>query len=265
MILRRVLLSVSCALALFGATGSPALAAATTATDTALQPTVSQTKTPAINLTGAPNARDMGGYRTKSGQKVRLGRLLRSDSLDKLTAGDMVQLQSSLHLKQVVDLRTTDQIKKSPDQLIEGVNYLQASVLGTRSNYDDDDTGMYHDMAFKPAAKRSYHTLLTLMAAQKKGSLLFHCSHGMDRTGTAAAIIYTILGVSRRDIQRDYLLSNTQLNVTWAKPALLNQFFQDVKGQYGSMSAYIHKGLKITPAQEKAIRHHYLTPAHLTH
>ncbi|MDT6979274.1 tyrosine-protein phosphatase [Levilactobacillus zymae] len=65
--------------------------------------------------------------------------------------------------------------------------------------------------------------------------------------------------MSRQDIQRDYLLSNTQLGVTWAKPALLNQFFSDVKSQYGSMENYIHKGLKITPAQEKAIRANYLT------
>lgn len=255
--LQRLLISFGCALALFGTTASPVMAATTT--DAALQPTVSQKVNRPIHLDGAENARDMGGYKTKSGRYVKRGRLLRADSLDKLTTLDGTRLTQDWHLKQIVDLRTADQIKKKPDALIEGVNYLQASVLGTRSNYDNDDAGMYKDMAFKPAAKRSYHRLLTLVAQQKKGALLFHCSHGMDRTGTAAAILYTILGVSRKDIQRDYLLSNTQLGVTWAKPALLNQFFNDVQSQYGSMSNYIHKGLKITPAQERAIRANYLT------
>jgi len=253
--LRRVVVSVACALALFGTTTTPVLAASTAN----LQPAVSSKVTPKIYLEGAKNVRDMGGYKTKTGQRVKKDRLLRSDSLDKLTASDVTKLTKKYHVKQIIDLRTTDQIVKSPDVVIEGVNYMQASVLGKKSNYDNDDAGMYRDMAFKPAAKRSYHRLLTQVAKQKSGAILFHCSHGMDRTGTSAAIIYSILGVSRKDIQRDYLLSNTQLDVDWAKPALLNQFFKDVKHQYGSMENYIHKGLKITPAQERAIRASYLT------
>lgn len=166
---------------MFSGAATPVMAATTT--DAALQPAVSVKKTPVIHLQGAHNARDMGGYRTKTGQTVKTGRILRSDSLDKLTEVDMLRLQHDWHLREIVDLRTTDQIKKSPDQLIEGVNYMQASVLGTRSNYDDDDAGMYHDMAFKSAAKRSYRALLTQLATQKKGSLLFHCSHGWTGRG----------------------------------------------------------------------------------
>lgn len=251
------MISFGCALALFGGTAAPVMAATTSDKD--LQPAVSTKVNAPIHLDGAENARDMGGYKGKHGLYVKRGRLLRSDSLDKLTTLDTIRLTQDWNVQQIVDLRTSDQIKKKPDTLIEGVNYLQASVLGTRSNYDNDDEGMYKDMAFKPAAKRSYHRLLTQIAKQKKGAVLFHCSHGMDRTGTSAAIIYSILGVSRKDIQRDYLLSNTQLGVTWAKPALLNQFFTDVTKQYGSMENYVHKGLKITPAQERAIRLNYLT------
>ena len=38
--------------------------------------------------------------------------------------------------------------------------------------------------------------------------LLFHCTAGKDRTGVAAALILTMLGVSRDDVMADYLHSN---------------------------------------------------------
>ena len=78
---------------------------------------------------------------------------------------------------------------------------------------------------------------------------------------TAAAILDSILGVSKRDIQRDYLLSNTQLGVTWAKPALLNSFYKQINQQYGSMDKYVKHGLKLSPAQIKAIKTNLLTKA----
>ncbi|MGX6428690.1 tyrosine-protein phosphatase [Levilactobacillus yonginensis] len=258
--IRAILASVSCSLILLGA-GAVPVQAATSKVDPALQPAVSKKLTPAIKLKGAQNVRDLGGYKTKSGQRVKKDRLLRSDSLEKLTKADTKKLVKKYHLKEIFDLRTKKQMAEKPDVKIAGVKYLHASVLGTKSNYDNDDAGMYRDMANKPAAKKSYRKLLVAAAKDKKGALLFHCSHGMDRTGTAAAILYTILGVDKADIQRDYLLSNTQLNVDWAKPDLLNLFYSQVKGKYGSMNNYIKKGLKITPAQIKQIKANYLTKA----
>ena len=38
--------------------------------------------------------------------------------------------------------------------------------------------------------------------------LAFNCSAGKDRTGVAAALILTALGVSRETVIQDYLLSN---------------------------------------------------------
>ncbi|MDA0409888.1 tyrosine-protein phosphatase [Levilactobacillus brevis] len=253
-----VLTTLGCATIMATAV-TPAYAA--TAKDSQLQPAISQKVNWPIHLEGAENMRDLGGYRTKSGQRVKMGKVLRSASLEKLTAADVINLQVNHQLTEIVDLRTTEQIMKKPDPVMEGVKYLQASVLGTRSNYDDDDQGMYNDMAHKAAAKRSYRNLLIQIAENKRGALLFHCSHGMDRTGTAAAILYSILGVSKQDIQRDYLLSNTQLGVTWAKPALLNSFYKQINQQYGSMDKYVKHGLKLSSAQIKAIKTNLLTKA----
>ncbi|MBU7540137.1 tyrosine-protein phosphatase [Levilactobacillus brevis] len=218
-----VLTTLGCAAIMVTAV-TPAYAA--TAKDSQLQPEISQKVNRPIHLEGGENMRDLGGYRTKSGQRVKMGKVLRSASLEKLTATDVLNLQVNHQLTEIVDLRTTEQIMKKPDPVMEGVKYLQASVLGTRSNYDDDDQGMYDDVAHK-----------------------------------AAAILYSILGVSKRDIQRDYLLSNTQLGVTWAKPALLNSFYKQINQQYGSMDKYVKHGLKLSPAQIKIIKTNLLTKA----
>ncbi|GEB74880.1 tyrosine-protein phosphatase [Levilactobacillus brevis] len=218
-----VLTTLGCAAIMVTAV-TPAYAA--TAKDSQLQPEISQKVNRPIHLEGGENMRDLGGYRTKSGQRVKMGKVLRSASLEKLTATDVLNLQVNHQLTEIVDLRTTEQIMKKPDPVMEGVKYLQASVLGTRSNYDDDDQGMYDDVAHK-----------------------------------AAAILYSILGVSKRDIQRDYLLSNTQLGVTWAKPALLNSFYKQINQQYGSMDKYVKHGLKLSPAQIKVIKTNLLTKA----
>ncbi|MDX3534653.1 tyrosine-protein phosphatase [Streptomyces sp. MB09-01] len=42
-----------------------------------------------IKLDGAVNFRDAGGYRTTTGQWVKMGEVYRSDALDKLTANDL--------------------------------------------------------------------------------------------------------------------------------------------------------------------------------
>ena len=218
-----VLTTLGCAAIMVTAV-TPAYAA--TAKDSQLQPEISQKVNRPIHLEGGENMRDLGGYRTKSGQRVKMGKVLRSASLEKLTATDVLNLQVNHQLTEIVDLRTTEQIMKKPDPVMEGVKYLQASVLGTRSNYDDDEQGMYDDVAHK-----------------------------------AADILYSILGVSKRDIQRDYLLSNTQLGVTWAKPALLNSFYKQINQQYGSMDKYVKHGLKLSPAQIKVIKTNLLTKA----
>ena len=43
----------------------------------------------------------------------------------------------------------------------------------------------------------------------KHGALLFHCTAGKDRTGMAAYLILSALGVEQKIIMEDYLLTNT--------------------------------------------------------
>ena len=65
---------------------------------------------------------------------------------------------------------------------------------------------------FLQSGKQQLHSFFTLLADPSRYPLLFHCSIGKDRTGLVAALILTLLGVSRNDILDDYHLSEQELS-----------------------------------------------------
>ncbi|MFF0411543.1 tyrosine-protein phosphatase [Kitasatospora sp. NPDC004745] len=69
-------------------------------------------------------------------------------------------------------------------------------------------TGLYRWFVTDPVARERFATLLRLLAAPGGPPLLFHCSAGKDRTGWAAALVLTALGVDRGAVVADYLLTN---------------------------------------------------------
>ena len=56
--------------------------------------------------------------------------------------------------------------------------------------------------------KLQYAALLREIADPANRPLVFHCSHGVHRTGTGAAILLSALGVPWEAVREDYLLSN---------------------------------------------------------
>jgi protein-tyrosine phosphatase len=54
----------------------------------------------------------------------------------------------------------------------------------------------------------SYRSLVEIAAQPDRRALVFHCSHGVHRTGTGAAILLSLLGVPWETVREDYLLSN---------------------------------------------------------
>ena len=60
-----------------------------------------------IDLDGCVNFRDLGGYPTTGGRKLRWRVLFRSDALHALSAGDVDRLRDELRMTDIVDLRST--------------------------------------------------------------------------------------------------------------------------------------------------------------
>ncbi|MFE5584491.1 tyrosine-protein phosphatase [Kitasatospora sp. NPDC056531] len=186
-----------------------------------------------LGLSGAVNARDLGGYRTADGRAVRGGVALRSDGLNHVTAEDLGPL-GALGLRRVVDLRSAEEIREAgPDRLPGSVTLHHLPLLATdfdihltlRSALSDRSarkqrallgggrapammTGLYRWFVTDAQARERFADLLRLLAAPDGVPLLFHCSAGKDRTGWAAALVLTALGVDRETVLADYLLTN---------------------------------------------------------
>jgi hypothetical protein len=67
-----------------------------------------------LNLQGAPNFRDLGGYTTSDGRRTRWGVFYRSGKLDGLTFSDLSYLKNS-GLKLDCDLRSDTEVASEPD------------------------------------------------------------------------------------------------------------------------------------------------------
>ena len=68
--------------------------------------------------------------------------------------------------------------------------------------------GVYRWFVTDPVIRSRFAETIRLMAAPDGTPLLFHCTAGKDRTGWAAAILLTALGVDRATVYQDYLLTN---------------------------------------------------------
>ncbi len=193
-----------------------------------------QAQGPSLNLPDAPNARDIGGYTTWTGARVRTGLVFRSDALNKLGPAEVATL-GALGPLTVIDFRGPDEIAAAADKLppdasyvnlpvynpqsdlytllnetIEGGPAVQQQVLGDGRNVQIM-TAYYRWLVTDPTARAQFGTALTNIA-DSTGPVLYHCSAGKDRTGWMSAILLTLLGVPASTVYQDYLASNADLS-----------------------------------------------------
>lgn len=187
-------------------------------------------------LTGAPNARDLGGIETMDGRRIKPNRLIRSGMLARLTDEDVEYLKSA-GLKTIVDFRTSAERVQKPDRVIDGAEYIVCPMLEdktdgiTRDKPESEDEEaqrtlkmarrlMEHDPDGVRQMRSLYPILVTLdhslehyrrffeiLLKHEDGALLYHCTMGKDRVGTATALLLTALGVPREGIVADYMIT----------------------------------------------------------
>ena len=187
-----------------------------------------------IGIRSVPNLRDIGGYATMRGGRVRAGLLYRSAALGRLADEDRPAF-GALGLRTVFDLRTEDERANEPDRALPGVRVVALDVLAdsagaapaqlvsvlsdpaaaARMLGDGQAVPLFHrgyrDMVTLPSALRSYRQFFSDLAAPGTRPALFHCTVGKDRTGWAAAATLMLMGVSADDVMTDYLLTNRDL------------------------------------------------------
>jgi protein-tyrosine phosphatase len=198
-----------------------------------------------IAIGSVPNLRDLGGWPTRDGGRVRAGLVYRSTELDGLAGADMAAF-AGLGLRSVYDLRTEAERSLQPDRLPPGVEYIVVDVLADAADAapaqllqvaSDPQAaeemlgggkGMklfergYREIVGLGSARAGYRRLFSDLAREERRPALFHCTTGKDRTGWAAAALLMLLGVADDLVMEEYLLTNAQLLP--AKQSVFDQF-----------------------------------------
>lgn len=193
-----------------------------------------------ITLDGAPNFRDLGGEETTDGYKVRSGLVFRSGHLANLTDDDMKRLADA-GLQTVVDFRPeTEREITGIDRVPQDAGYVTIPIGDPRMAphvkraLEEGDFTVLPDLrdanrslisGFAPELGRT----LELAGDPSNLPLVFHCIGGKDRTGMAAALLLSILGVPREKVQDDYLQSNGRIGGTVPDQ---DAFLDSVTGRY---------------------------------
>lgn len=172
-----------------------------------------------LRLEGGINFRDVGGYITQDGQRVKTGLVYRSGALGQLTDADWQQIQR-LNLGMICDLRSDDEVQVEPDDPPFSIAYQHLGVEAEPPRFARLRALFFDHQQMIALLPHVYKSLLVDQNAANFGKTLrliadpdnlpivIHCTAGKDRTGVITGLLLMLLGVPDDVIAADYSLSN---------------------------------------------------------
>jgi protein-tyrosine phosphatase len=246
---------------------------------------MAMTPVPTALLQGASNFRDVGGYLNTQGRRVRRGQVFRSDHLAGLTDEDVARLQA-LGIGHSLDFRGAQECAATP-YTIAGVQRVALTieptviarmqalvaqgVVPTTDETVDFMRETYRDFVNHNAGTFGWFMKHLL---EQPTPQVFHCTAGKDRTGFAAALVLSALGVDRATIEHDYLLTNQLykrnstgattlspdvLKIVWeVQESFLNAALDEIQTRHKGIQNYLRSQLGLTPAAQSKLQSLYL-------
>jgi protein-tyrosine phosphatase len=237
-----------------------------------------------LNLQGASNFRDLGGYPTADGRLTRWRMIFRSNHLGQLSESD-VAIVRDLGVKSAFDFRGVEEraggvcgmagitvhslpieptvVAALRERLAQGTLTAPAALDIMRESY-------------RNYVRHNTHSFRALFAhlLEDHAPLVIHCTAGKDRTGFASALILHALGVADEVIAEDYLLTNRYYRrdtspasdlpddvrdaIGSVEASYLAAGFEAVRAEYGDLEAYLRDGLRLGAAEHAALKARYL-------
>ena len=184
-----------------------------------------------LKIEGVINFRDLGGYVTTDGRKVKWGQVYRSAQLDRLSDKG-IETMAKMGIRSVIDLRFSDETRRYPT-IREAVPNAQISAWQDESettetvksndiqrnwkeSLETNDPAQVREAMRVNYPKKLYshrviYRKMLLQLTEGQLPLVFHCAAGKDRTGVAAALLLSLLGVNDKQIVQDYLLTQQEI------------------------------------------------------
>ena len=256
-----------------------------------------------IGLTSAHNARQLGGYQIGN-QRIKENLLLRTAKISGLSEEDSMLLCDKYKVQCIYDFRGKEESISAPDVIPGKARYLSLALSFTGDDHKTDTkfeneeqmigmllqyadhpsvqamcTSMYDLIFFEESSQEVYRQFFAdlLIVDPKEGAVLWHCTQGKDRAGSASAMLLAALGAERELIMTDFILSkdyydpivsriktetesqkkviNTLIS---ANPEIFEATLDKVDAKYGSFRKYLTECIGVTPEMMKLLRDRYL-------
>ena len=256
-----------------------------------------------IGLTSAHNARQLGGYQIGN-QRIKDNLLLRSAKLSGLSGEDSTLLADKYKVQCIYDFRGKAESLSAPDVIPGKARYLslalsftgeesgadtkfenEEQMIGMLLQYADHPsvqamcTSMYDVIFFEESSQEVYRKFFAdlLTVQPEDGAVIWHCTQGKDRAGSASAMLLAALGADRELIMADFILSKdyydpmtskiktetesqkTVINtLISANPVIFEATLDKVDAKYGSLRNYLTECIGVTPEMMEVLRDRYL-------
>ena len=177
-----------------------------------------------MEIDGLSNVRDIGGWKTVDGRRIKQGLLYRGSEMDthhEITDAGRRVMRGELGIRTDLDLRgeAVGRVTESPAG--SELKYLLIPCLSYDAFMADEQ---------KPTCK----ALFDVLADADLYPIYFHCWGGADRTGTLALMLESVLGLSDDDLIRDYELTSLSI---WDERSRNSEWFRSLMRaleEYGS-------------------------------
>jgi len=237
-----------------------------------------------LDLEGASNFRDLGGYRTGDGRLVRWRQIFRSNHLGHLTAADS-GIVRAMGLRSAFDFRGREERMAASCGLQEITVYplpIEPTVvaalrarLAAGSLSSADAREIMRD-SYRSYVRLNTHSFRALFAhlLEDRAPLVIHCTAGKDRTGFACALVLHALGVPDDVIAEDYLLTNRFYRLDPAfgtdlpgdvrdaigsvEASYLAAAFEAIHTDFGGLEDYLKDGLGLGESERTTLKIRYL-------
>ena len=165
------------------------------------------------------NVRDIGGWMTSSGKRIKQGLIYRGAEANpetyeipndkgeidyhgkNLTESNLAIFRNDLGIKMELDFRGATES-----------NNRTESVFGSDIKYERRSISAYHYPLQHASTKNLYRETFEILANADQEPVYFHCWGGADRTGTIGFLLNGLLGVSYTDLIIDYEITSFAMN-----------------------------------------------------
>lgn len=260
-------------------------------------------QTQQIGISSAHNARQLGGY-IIGDKQIKKDLLLRTARLSSLSTEDSILLADKYKVQCIYDFRSSEEIQNAPDVMPGNSRHLPLSISFSNNGSQSDNKvendaqmiqmllnyaehpmiqdmceKMYDKIFFDESSQEVYRRFFAdlLSIDPSDGAVLWHCTQGKDRAGSASAMLLAALGADRELIMADFTLSKdyydphlqnvkteteAQKNVIntliSANPDIFAKTLDKVDAEYGSLRNYLTECIRVTPEMMNILRDRYL-------